>query len=396
MEVLRKEIERAQLADDRDRDLRSLRRTNLREGTTSSPPSLSSESTLTPALSDSDTLDDEPQPKTQMTTKTEDRLFRGDYSAGEKPHMWLRRLESKFDEDTKITTKMFRFAKNLEPGQPAEIWFKSLTAADQTSWDIFYQVFSTRWPLPAAIVTSREELMGKLRQTRLEEADVGAIIERDGDRVYAHVVWTEEIRSIIDELKNTDGHLVTMVRQNLPLSICLSLPAKLDTWPTFLAAIASVSLDTIADRREHEEAIRHDILQTMGMNTNNSQSYNVNALATKFASTALYSPNRPTPSYSVPAKATVPQTNPVAQTPSTPNAQRQSYAPYSSRQGYTPAQQWTPRTPVTLTNQRTGSLLNTPSGAFLSNPTILHPGSIFNTSRLQPQTGHSQSFPARI
>jgi hypothetical protein len=49
-------------------------------------------------------------------TKTKDRLFRGDYFAEEKPHTWLRRLESRFDEDTKITTKMFWFEKNLKPG----------------------------------------------------------------------------------------------------------------------------------------------------------------------------------------------------------------------------------------------------------------------------------------
>lgn len=171
----------------------------------------------------------------------------------------------------------------------------------------------------AAIVTSRKELMGKLKQMRLDETDVGAIIDRDGDRVYAHVVWTEEIRSITDELKDTEGHLITMVRQNLPLSVCLSLPVKLDTWPTFLAAIVSISLDTMADRLEHEEAIRHDILQTMGMNTSNTPLYNVNALATRFTSTALYSPNHSIPSYSAPTKAPILQTNPINSTPSTPN-----------------------------------------------------------------------------
>jgi predicted transcriptional regulator YheO len=245
---------------------------------------------------------------------------------------------------------MFQFAKNLEPGRPAEIWFHSLTPADQTSWDIFYQVFSTRWPLPAAIVTFREELMGKLKQTRLEEADIGAISERDGDHIYAHVVWTEEIRSITDKLRDTKGHLITMVQQNLPLTISLSLPAKLDTWPTFLAAIASISLDTIADRREHEETIRQDILQTMGIN--NTSAYNVNTLTTRFTgSTTLYSPNCPIQSYAAPAKAPPVQINPATPTPPIPNMQRQNYAPYSARQGYTPAQQWVPCTPATLTNQ---------------------------------------------
>jgi hypothetical protein len=56
-----------------------------------------------------------------MTTTAEDKLFRGDYSAGEKPHIWFRCLKGKFDEDTKLATKLYRFAKGLELGRPAEI-----------------------------------------------------------------------------------------------------------------------------------------------------------------------------------------------------------------------------------------------------------------------------------
>lgn len=58
-----------------------------------------------------------PRPRSDsMTTTAEVKLFRGDYSAGEKPHIWFRRLECKFDEETKLATKLYRFAKNLEPG----------------------------------------------------------------------------------------------------------------------------------------------------------------------------------------------------------------------------------------------------------------------------------------
>jgi hypothetical protein len=67
-----------------------------------------------------------------MAPTTDDKLFRGDYSAGEKPHIWFRRLEGKFDEDTKLTTKLFWFAKSLEPGRPAEIWYQKLLATQTT------------------------------------------------------------------------------------------------------------------------------------------------------------------------------------------------------------------------------------------------------------------------
>ena len=90
-------------------------------------PSISSISSLpvTPRSQSPPTESTEPptQPTTVMAPTTEEKLFRGDYSAGEKPHIWFRRLEGKFDEDTKLATKLYRFAKNLEPGRPAELWY---------------------------------------------------------------------------------------------------------------------------------------------------------------------------------------------------------------------------------------------------------------------------------
>lgn len=86
-----------------------------------------------------------------MAPAIEEKLFRGDYSAGEKPHIWFRRLEGKFDDKTKLSTKLYRFSKGLEPGRPAETWYKDLQDGDKTNWDHFYDQFSLRWPLPTIV-----------------------------------------------------------------------------------------------------------------------------------------------------------------------------------------------------------------------------------------------------
>ena len=305
-----------------------------------------------------------------MTTITaEVKLFRGDYSAGEKPHIWFRRLEGKFDDETKAATKFYRFAKNLEPGRPAETWYQALPAQDKTDWETLYAAFTRRWPLPTVVEPSREELLEKLSQTKLESDEVGVMKERDGDRVYTHVIWAEETKAIIDMLDDTKGHLIPQVRRGLPLAVRLTLPTNLTTWDTFLAAVSSLSMDRLADQHENTEAIRDTILQTMG--AGGQQQYNVNAMTTKLAATSFYSPTRQTQYY--PPKTTVTQTTVAA--PQTPTTARQSYN-----------QQWSPRTPSTPSNQRFNQPQNTPSGSFLSTNSTLHPSSIFNQKTPFPQT----------
>ena len=306
-----------------------------------------------------------------MTTTTEDKLFRGDYSAGEKPHIWFRQLEGKFNEETKLATKLYRFAKGLKPGRPAEVWYRALPLLQKADWDNFYTSFTARWPLPTIVEPSREEMLEKLNQTRLATEDVGVMIEKDGDRVYSHVVWAEEIRALVDALDDAKGHLIPQVRRGLPLSIRLTLPTNLDTWQTFLAAVTSLSMDRLADQQENTEVIRDNILQTMGVS--GQHQYNVNAVTSKFAATNIYSSTRPTPAYALktPATQTIPPT------------------PNITRQTYNPAQQWAPRTPSTPNNQRLGfgQQTNTPSGSFLSTNSTLHPNSIFANQKIPfPQT----------
>jgi hypothetical protein len=302
---------------------------------------------------------------------SDDKLFRGDYSAGEKPHIWFRRLEGRFDEETKLATKFYRFAKGLEPGRPAEVWFSTLLAASKTDWEVFYGAFSTRWPLPNIVPPSREELLDKLGQTKLTIEEVGMLTERDGDKVYSHVIWAEEVKALVDMLDDTKGHLIPQVRRNLPLAIRLTLPANLNTWTTFLDAVTSISMDRLADQRENTETIRHDILQTMGAS---SQQPSVNTLTSRFATTNLYSqPARPAVAYA--SKPFTTQSNPATPIPSTPNIARQTQAS---------AQQWTPRVPLTPASHRFGPTPNTPFGSFLSNNSAPHPSSIFSNQKLPP------------
>ena len=322
------------------------------------------------------------------TTEDRDKLFRGDYSAGEKPHIWFRRLESKFDDRTSLATKLYRFSKALEPGRPAEDWFHSLTDLQKDDWDVFYLAFKERWPLPTIVEPSREELLQKLDQTRLTVEEVGATIERDGDRIYTHVAWAEEVKVLVDVLDDAKGYLIPQVRRNLPLTIRLILPTNLYSWSTFLAAVKSISMDRIADQQESTEALRSDILQTMSImmtreNQQPQQPQQCN-MATRMAEANLtLNSESPvvchTPAYHDISKINATTPGPM---PSVPTGT-------TVRQTYSPTQQWNTRLPTTTSNQCFNRPINTSSGSFPSNnsESTLHTNSYFSNQKTPiPQT----------
>lgn len=72
---------------------------------------------------------------------------------------------------------------------------------------------------PMIVEPSREELLEKLSQMKLETEDLGVMTEHDGDRVYTHIAWAEEVKALVDILDDVKGHLIPKVRQSLPLAI---------------------------------------------------------------------------------------------------------------------------------------------------------------------------------
>ncbi|PPQ94081.1 hypothetical protein CVT25_010077 [Psilocybe cyanescens] len=150
-----------------------------------------------------------------MSTKPEEKLFWGDYSAGKKPHIWFHRLEGKFDNKTPVATKMYRFEKALEPGRWAELWFKNLPATSQVDWDALYTVFTVKWPLQKVVESTHEELLEKLHATMLNKVNIGGMVDRDGDKVYTHVAWADEVQALTDALDDANGYLIPQVHHNI-------------------------------------------------------------------------------------------------------------------------------------------------------------------------------------
>lgn len=189
-------------------------------------------------------------------SKDETPLFRGDYTGGEKPHTWFRRLEGKFDYTTTLPNQLYRFEKSLYPGRKAEQWYQALPAADKTTWPALYAAFTLKWPLPTIVEPTRDELMARLHNTKLEESQLGCLIG-DEDKVYSHIKWAADIRVLTDALEDDKGNLIHDVRRGLPLLVRRLLPASgMSTWATFLAAITTLSIERIEDELESEARFR--------------------------------------------------------------------------------------------------------------------------------------------
>lgn len=197
-----------------------------------------------------------------MAPWPEGKLFRGDGMNGEKAHTWFRHLEGRFNDTTTIQAKLYKFAKSLDPGRRAEKWFQALPAADKTDWDLLYAAFTRKWPMPFVVEPSREELLTRLRTMVLKEEDLGVLMG-DEDKVYSHVAWADEVRSLTDALEDGEGYLIPDVRRQIPLALRRILPGNLITWTAFLTAVSTISLDRLTDELEAEDRLKFLGLATL-------------------------------------------------------------------------------------------------------------------------------------
>ncbi|GLB40101.1 hypothetical protein LshimejAT787_0706110 [Lyophyllum shimeji] len=214
--------------------------------------------------------------------KDETSLFRGDHtSTTELPHTWFRRLEGRFDENTPLSTQLYRFEKSLEPGRRP-----------------LYTAFTVKWPLPTIVEPTRDEFLKHLHDTKLKEDMVGQLVE-ETDKVYSHVKWAEDIRALTDVLEHDSGHLIPEVRRGLPLVVHRLLPASgQSTWAAFLSAVTDLSPVHIDDELEHM-AWYGPAAQVQAQAQPGDWQKDMNALTAQFSNAAVIrSPARaPPPSY---------------------------------------------------------------------------------------------------
>ncbi|KAF5334523.1 hypothetical protein D9611_013825 [Ephemerocybe angulata] len=317
-------------------------------------------------------------------------LFRGDQA--EKPYHWLQRLETKFDETTPDARKIYQFEKHLEPGGRAETWYVALATTKKTTWNALVMAFKANWQAPTGTTVTKAELARELKLIRLEEVHLGQTLGEYPERMYTHIAWAEEIRSVVDQLNDTSGLLVKDVRSALPLAMKLALCPTYGDWDTFLKDVTEVSVDRVMD---HQESLNR-------REGNGGVMGDITSLTQKFQNFAI--DRRGYGAQQGGSTTTAPPQTCFTLTPAPALQTQTPYPPATPAQGtgrtardtpphttfWSARQQSTPPTPQPVTPFRTQQRASSVNPLFTGNDNTLRPGSIFNRGAI-PQTPSTPS-----
>ena len=186
--------------------------------------------------------------------------FKGNNTRKENPQAWLRCLEgTKFKHDSDDKSRIYTFSKHLDYGSKADTWFTTeLTPADKATWADLVTAFNKKWPPLVKVLPTKAEKQAELLELRLQDNEIGQKIgEDEDDLVWSHVDWAQRANALADEIGDTNGLLISIVRGNLPLAIRALLPNDISTWDKFCKGVCDISIDRLSD-----EVDRHTALTT--------------------------------------------------------------------------------------------------------------------------------------
>ena len=186
-------------------------------------------------------------------------LFKGSDRRKQNPQNWLLKLEGgKFKYDTPDEQRIYTFHKHLEHGSKAQIWWNDeLTPADKLTWAAVETAFHTKWPPIQRAQPTMEEKQAKLFELKLTEDEVGTKVGDDEDeQVYSHIDWALRVQALVEEIDDSKGMLISVARNNLPLSIRTLLPNDISTWEKFTDGVCDISINRLTDEVAREKTLR--------------------------------------------------------------------------------------------------------------------------------------------
>ena len=186
-------------------------------------------------------------------------LFHGRNVRKQNPQNWLRTLEAnKFQHDSDDDTRLYTFSKHLEYGSKADKWFRDeLTPIQKNTWDKLVAEFNTKWPAIAKIEPTKAELQQRLMEVKLKDEDMGLKVgEDEDDQVWSHVDWAQKVQELAEDVGDTQGLLISIVRNNLPVPIRSLLPNDISTWAKFCEGVCNISIDCLGDEIERNNCLR--------------------------------------------------------------------------------------------------------------------------------------------
>jgi len=165
---------------------------------------------------------------------------------------------NKFKHDSDDNTRLYTFSKHLEYNSKADTWFRDELASNQKdTWDKLVTKFNRKWPATAKVEPTKAELQQRLLKVKLKDEEVGLKVGDDeDDQIWSHVDWAQRVRELAEDIGDTQGLLISIVRNNLSVSIRSLLPNDISTWARFCDGVCDISIDRLGDEIEHNNSLK--------------------------------------------------------------------------------------------------------------------------------------------
>jgi hypothetical protein len=186
-------------------------------------------------------------------------MFYGDGRANENPNDFLKSVQATFENQPGIKEeeKCERLYLRCKSDFDAEEWYDTLAAADKASWTALVAAFRLRWPRRAKTQKTPEQKKAELFAEVLHEEKMLEKEEIGGSEVYKYIAWADRVDQLATALGDTQGFLVSVMRDALPKALRNVIGTSHTDWTTFTTAVRNVSHTALQSAIDDENRLRN-------------------------------------------------------------------------------------------------------------------------------------------
>jgi hypothetical protein len=191
-------------------------------------------------------------------TSTHIPMFHGDGRADENPYDFLKSIRTSFDNKPGITEaeKCERLYLYCKSDFDAEEWFIDLPPNSKLTWTALEAAFCIRWPRRTKVQKTPEQKKAELFAQVLNENKTLEKEEIGGSQVYGYIAWADRVERLSTALGDTQGFLVSVMRDTLPKALRNVVGTSHTTWSTFIVAVRNVSYTELQSAIDDENRLR--------------------------------------------------------------------------------------------------------------------------------------------
>lgn len=80
--------------------------------------------------------------------------------------------------------------------------------------------------------------------------------DNEDDQVWSHVDWAQRVGILADKIRDSNGLLISIICNNLPLAIRTLLPNNISTWDKFCQGICDILIDHLSNEVDCNNALK--------------------------------------------------------------------------------------------------------------------------------------------